>query len=274
MLLLALSSSVTAWSPAALPKPYVLPRVENRVVVVHGQTRLSPAQQPVMNAARNVVVTDMDETLISKKSTGYIIKFLIFYKAFLRLACLALPAFIILNLLSKFNRAAAVRIFYWLAFRGIRVDKAQAIAADRLGQLYATDLQDPAASAVLDADDAVVLTASPEFMARPWLEQYLSVRPENVFGATLEVKNGRFTGKTGDLPLGQKKVELLKACATCTAPGVSLTGYGDHPTDVPFLQACGRAVLVEELPAAQSGGCEYDPARPMEPSVLACLLTT
>jgi hypothetical protein len=35
--------------------------------------------------------------------------------------------------------------------------------------------QDPAASAVLAADDAIVITASPDFMARPWLEQYLKV---------------------------------------------------------------------------------------------------
>ena len=42
--------------------------------------------------AATVVVTDMDETLISKRSTGYVIKFLVFYRAFLRLACLAIPA--------------------------------------------------------------------------------------------------------------------------------------------------------------------------------------
>ena len=37
-------------------------------------------------APRTVVVTDMDETLIASKSTGYIIQFLVNYGAFLRLA--------------------------------------------------------------------------------------------------------------------------------------------------------------------------------------------
>ena len=37
-------------------------------------------------------------------------------------------------------------------------------------------LQDPAASAVMNADDAIIITASPDFMARPWLEKYLKVR--------------------------------------------------------------------------------------------------
>ena len=41
-------------------------------------------------AKRSIVVTDMDETLISKKSTGYIISFLKKYKAYVRLM-LALP---------------------------------------------------------------------------------------------------------------------------------------------------------------------------------------
>ena len=46
--------------------------------------------------------------------------------------------------------------------------RAEKIAAESLAPLYLRDLQDPAASAVLTADEAVVLTASPEFMARPW----------------------------------------------------------------------------------------------------------
>lgn len=207
-----------------------------------------------------VVVTDMDETLISKKSTGYIIKFLVMYRAYIRLFCfLWIGAFLIP--ISKVNRSLAVRVLYFMAFRGLRVDRAEKIAAESLAPLYLRDLQDPAASAVLTADEAVVLTASPEFMARPWLGQYLQVAPTNVYGARIGVRNGRFTGVTGDLPIGQKKVELLEACEACTAPGSQLTGYGDHPTDVPFLEACGRGVLVHALPAEQAGSCEYVPAR-------------
>ena len=83
------------------------------------------------STAKTVVVTDMDETLICSKSTGYVINFLVQYKAWLRLA-VTLPCALILIPLSKIKkpfdgRSLAVRIMYWLAFRGIRVDKAQKV---------------------------------------------------------------------------------------------------------------------------------------------------
>merc|ERR1711871_1071537 len=119
----------------------------------------------------------MDETLISKKSTGYVIKFLVMYRAIFRLLLLPLLSATLIPL-SKVSRSLAVRIMYWFAFRGVRVDKAKQIAAN-LGLRYARDLQDPAASAVLAAESAVVITASPTFMAQPWLEKYLGVPAAN-----------------------------------------------------------------------------------------------
>ena len=65
------------------------------------------------------------------------------------------------------------------------------VAAEALSPRYAADLQDPAASAVLAADAAVVITASPTFMAKPWLEKYLGVPASNVYGADLLERNGR-----------------------------------------------------------------------------------
>ena len=145
---------------------------------------------------------------------------------------------------------------------------------DRLAELYVNDLQDPATRAVLDADDAVVLTASPEFMAKPWLLKYLRVPNDNVYGAKIGVRNDRrstprFTGSiSGELPIGQAKVELLRQCPPCLAPGARLTGYGDHPTDVPFLEECSRGVLVyqpgHDLPMEQRGGCILEEAMPFE----------
>jgi len=193
-------------------------------------------------ALRKVVVTDMDETLIASKSTGYVITFLVQYRAFVRLLLLPLLAPILIPL-SKVARTLAVRLMYWFAFRGINTERARRVAADQLGERYANDLQDPATSAVLQADEAVVITASPDFMARPWLERFLRVPAANVYGAVLEEKNGRFTGRTFDIPIGEKKVELLQASGK--GEGASTTGYGDHPTDVPFLQACDHGVLVQ-----------------------------
>jgi len=218
-------------------------------------------------APRQIVVTDMDETLIRNKSTGYVIAFLLHCRCYLRLI-FSLPLALFLIPLSKVSRAGAVRLMYWLAFRGLRVEKAERVAAGRLTERYARDLQDPAASAILAADAAVVITASPEFMARPWLEKYLGVPAANVYGAVLEVVNGRFTGRTGDLPIGQKKVDLLLSNADCVADGAVTTGYGDHPTDVPFLEACNRGVLVHPLPAEQSGACAFEPAQPFDLSKL------
>lgn len=211
----------------------------------------------------NVVVTDMDETLISKKSTGYIIRFMFAYRSFLRIIFLLPPLFPILKILSLINsrtRTLAVKLMYWFAFRGIRVDKARRIAEEHLSSLYVRDLQDPVASAILAADDAVVITASPTFMARPWLNKYLNVPEGNVYGADLAERNGRFTGVAASIPIGETKVQLLKASVAAT-PGAVTTGYGDHPTDVPFLKACDRGVLVHPLPEAVAAGCEYEPAR-------------
>ena len=226
---------------------------------------------PVAAAAEDpatVVITDMDETLITRKSTTYVIKFLVMYRAVFRLLMLPLLIATLIPL-SKVKRALAVKIMYYFAFRGVRVDKAKQIAAD-LGERYARDLQDPAASAVLGADQAVIITASPSFMARPWLEKYLGVPASNVYGADLTERNGRFTGMlSGEIPIGQTKVQLLKASVAARAK--TTVGYGDHPTDVPFLEACDRGVLVHELSAAQAGSCEYQPARPFDLTKLAAL---
>jgi len=197
----------------------------------------------VASAPRKVVVTDMDETLIASKSTGYVISFLVKYGAFVRLLILPLASAVLIPL-SKFKRALSVRIMYFLAFRGIRVDKAQAIAASYLSDRYVQDLQDPAASAVLDADEAIIITASPTFMARPWLSRFLGVSSSNVFGCSLEERNGRFTGRSGRIPIGDTKADILREAAIGDAETV---GYGDHPTDLPFMQACTRGVLVHEL---------------------------
>ena len=206
--------------------------------------------------------------LITKKSTGYIIKFLFMYKAYVRLFFFLWIGAILIPI-SKVSRALAVRALYFMAFRGLKVERAERIAAEQLSALYVDDLQDPATSAVLDADEAVIITASPEFMAKPWLHQHLKVPLDNVYGAVIGVRNGRFTGLTGELPIGQKKVELLEGCAACAkGPGVTLTGYGDHPTDVPFLEACDKGVLVHELPADVAGSCEYQPATAFDASRL------
>lgn len=61
------------------------------------------------------------------------------------------------------------------------------------------------------------------------------------YGADLVERNGRFTGAlSGPIPIGQTKVDLLAASVAASA-GMT-TGYGDHPTDVPFLEACDRGV--------------------------------
>uniref|UniRef100_A0A7S4BKE9 LNS2/PITP domain-containing protein n=1 Tax=Chrysotila carterae TaxID=13221 RepID=A0A7S4BKE9_CHRCT len=208
---------------------------------------------------RTVVVTDMDETLISRKSTGYIIAFLVRYRAFLRLA-VSLPLAAFLIPISKVSRSLAVRIMYWLAFRGIRVDKAQAIAATFLSERYVRDLQDPAASALLSADEAIVITASPTFMAAPWLGRFFKVPASNVRGAELESRNGRFTGRTAAIPIGETKADILRAF---DLRGARTVGYGDHPTDVPFLRACDRGVLVHEIDEMPDG-IEMERARRFE----------
>jgi hypothetical protein len=42
---------------------------------------------------------------------------------------------------SKFSRTFAVRVMYWFAFRGMRVDRAKRVAEEFLAPKYAADLQ-------------------------------------------------------------------------------------------------------------------------------------
>lgn len=73
-----------------------------------------------------------------------------------------------------------------------------------------------------------MITASPDFMARPWLEQYFGVRPENVHGARLEEKGGRFTGLAGALPIGETKVSASE-CAKQSFPTVHTHALKQSP---------------------------------------------
>ena len=98
----------------------------------------------------------------------------------------------------------------------------------------------------------------------------------NVYGAELEQKNGRFTGKVlGEIPISEAKVDLLKS-SVAAADGVQSVGYGDHPTDVPFLLACDKGVLVHEPadPIDPNFGDKlvYTPAAPFPQAKLDALI--
>ena len=275
LLLTAIGRACLGWAP---PRP--LPRASTR--------RFSAAAAPAAAKEKVVVFTDMDETLIAKKSTGFVIKFLMAKRAWPRL--LMLPCLVaVLIPLSKLSlkrrrvlgrdfgldgRTAAVRAMYWFAFRGMRVDVATRVAASALPALYVRELQEPAASAVLGADAAVVITASPEFMATPWLSRFLGIAPAAVDGAKLEMTRpsnpaakARFTGRTLRLPMGDVKADLFNARTRAGAedPAVlrdaKTVGYGDHPTDVPFLELCDEAVLVEPI-RERPESIKYVPAAP------------
>ena len=266
----ALCASAAAFAPSAVPAAARATGVQFARPVgerlAHPLSKPSRAHEPCATAASaptSVVVTDMDETLISKKSTGFVVSFLKHYRAWLRLLLLPLLSATLIPL-SKVNRSLAVRLMYWFAFRGVRIDRARKIASEKLSREYVQTLQDPAASAVLDADAAVIITASPSFMAQPWLTEYLGVPASNIYGAELGERNGRFTGRlTNEIPISDVKVRLLKQ-SVASGVGVTSTGYGDHPTDVPFLEACDRGVLVEPLPKEQAGSCTYEAARPFD----------
>ena len=97
--ILALTASFMAPAPIARPAaalavrwqaPPALPRDAAPIAMLAGETarwaertKSPAATRPHAHLARvrsNVVVTDMDETLITKKSTGYIIRFLVMCK--------------------------------------------------------------------------------------------------------------------------------------------------------------------------------------------------
>ena len=94
------------------------------------------------------------------------------------------------------------------------------------------------------------------------------MKAANVYGAVLEEAGGRFTGRTTQIPIGAAKADILRSDPIASAAGVWTVGYGDHPTDLPFMQACSRAVLVHELDPLPEG-VEYVPASPFDRSKLS-----
>ena len=61
------------------------------------------------------------------QSTGYVVNFLVRYRAFVRLTLLPVLVCVLIPL-SKVARTLAVRLMYWFAFRGINVEKAKRVA--------------------------------------------------------------------------------------------------------------------------------------------------
>ena len=111
-------------------------------------------------------------------------------------------------------------------------------------------------------------------MATPWLSRFLGIKPDAVDGATLETTRprdpaakARFTGRTLRLPMGDVKADLFNARKRPGAEDPALlrdaktVGYGDHPTDVPFLELCDEAVLVEPI-RERPESIKYVPAAP------------
>lgn len=97
-----------------------------------------------------------------------------------------------------------------------------------------------------------------------------SARRWRRYGAELVERDGRYTGASGELPIGDTKVQLFKKSVAASAR--STVGYGDHPTDVPFLLECDRGVLVHRLSDDDARGCEFEPAREMDAAKLSELV--
>jgi HAD superfamily hydrolase (TIGR01490 family) len=94
-----------------------------------------------------------------------------------------------------------------------------------------------------DGDRMMLLSGMPEFLLKNFSD-YLGI--EEYIGSVLEVKSGKFTGRTnGPFPLAEGKVEaLLPALEKEKLDWPRVTAYADHILDRFLLQRVGRPVVV------------------------------
>jgi len=92
-------------------------------------------------------------------------------------------------------------------------------------------------------DRLVLLTGTPEFIARP-LAAHLEM--DEVIATRPAVREGRFTAAPPlRHPLGLEKLDLARDLGQrLQVPPEAWTGYGDSRYDIPLLEQCGRAVAV------------------------------
>ena len=92
-------------------------------------------------------------------------------------------------------------------------------------------------------DRLVLLTGTPEFIARP-LAAHLEM--DEVVATRPAVRDGRFTADPPlRHPLGLEKLDLARDLGQRLGiPAKDWTAYGDSRYDIPLLEHCGQAVAV------------------------------
>lgn len=224
-------------------------------------------------------VFDVDETLIATKSMFAYLAFLLAEtrgeaagKAAYEAATARLKA-----ARERAGRAEVNRLF-WEHLAGFPIAFLEACAE----RWYAAASRDPgfwiaATRARLAAhreagERIVLLTGSADVIVAPIARE---LGADTVLGITLETdRDARATGRiTGIQTIGEGKREALLAhlAAAGIAPA-ACSGYGDHESDLPFLDVCGTAFVVPGDPAleriaADRGWTLLEPAIPLTSSV-------
>lgn len=198
---------------------------------------------PEAPAGRGLMVFDFDDTLIEGDSLPRFVRRLVGSARFSVAFAGALASASAARLQGRDWKSALKAAFLRRALAGVALADAQALAEEMRGELNWKIAQRDALLAGHAAGDLVVVASGALDIYLPILLGELPV--DRVLATEMEVEGGRLTGRmlTENCVRAAKRARVERLLAE-DGPFLRSTGFGNAPSDLPFLELMEHRVLV------------------------------
>lgn len=203
-----------------------------------------------MNREKDIVVTDLDGTLLRGRSSFAYFALVAFdVGGVLRLLFLLLVSPLAGILYYFISESAGIQVIVFAAFVGMKVSDIESAARAVLPKFYLEDLHPESWRVFSSCGKRCVLTATPSILVKPFLKDYLGA--DIVLGTEIETYKGRATGfvRSPGVLVGKNKANALRKTFGDTQPEI---GLGDRDTDIPFMTLCKEGYFVPSKPKVKS----------------------